>query len=303
MGRNGSAFGGRSSTRPRGRVARQAPSRQAPLALLLRQDLPLFLADRVQLASGEEAADIGGLSEPAREVMDYLARRGASFLSDVARGTGRLPTQVEEALWELVARGLVTGDGIAGLRMLLQPESKRQSTDRHLRFMRSANTAPRALPVGRWSLWGDGGGELPSEAERNEHYARQLLRRYGVVFRDLLGRDRQAPPWRVLLGIYRRLEARGEIRGGRFVAGFAGEQFALPEAVDALRTVRRQPPSDEIVMVHTGGFPPTPPRSSPSATASPSRSARSARSRAASSSPAASPLEQPSGLSLTVRRG
>jgi ATP-dependent Lhr-like helicase len=106
--------------------------------------------------------------------------------------------------------------------------------------------------VGRWSLWGEEPlDELPLQG-RAEQIARQLLRRYGVVFRDLLAREHQAPPWRVLLAIYRRLEARGEIRGGRFVAGFIGEQYALPEAVEALRAVRRQPASDETVIVASG---------------------------------------------------
>jgi len=91
-----------------------------------------------------------------------------------------------------------------------------------------------------------------ARAEREERFAWQLLRRYGVVFRDLLGRESQAPPWRALLPIYRRLEARGEIRGGRFVAGLVGEQYALPEAVEALRAVRRGQLSGEVVLVHTG---------------------------------------------------
>jgi ATP-dependent Lhr-like helicase len=108
------------------------------------------------------------------------------------------------------------------------------------------------MPVGRWALWGAHGAEQPSSSERAERFAWQLLRRYGVVFRDVLARERQAPAWRLLLPIYRRLEARGEIRGGRFVAGFVGEQFALPEAVEALRAVRRTHASSEVVLVHSG---------------------------------------------------
>jgi ATP-dependent Lhr-like helicase len=108
------------------------------------------------------------------------------------------------------------------------------------------------MPVGRWSLWGEVPGDPISEDARLERFARQLLRRYGVVFRDLLGREAQAPPWRTLVGVYRRLEARGEIRGGRFVSGFVGEQYALPEAVDALRTVRRQAANGEVILVHSG---------------------------------------------------
>ena len=106
------------------------------------------------------------------------------------------------------------------------------------------------MPVGRWSLWRAGFADVPAGSEALlERRARQLLQRYGVVFRDLLARESIAPPWRSLLGIYRRLEARGEIRGGRFVNGFVGEQFALPQAVDALREIRRKPANDETVLI------------------------------------------------------
>src|SRR2546421_326132 len=103
-------------------------------------------------------------------------------------------------------------------------------------------------PVGRWALWRRDAG-LEDSAARDEIAARQLLRRYGVVFRDLLARERTAPPWRVLLPVYRRLEARGELRGGRFVGGFVGEQFALPEAVEALRAIRRAGDETETVIL------------------------------------------------------
>jgi ATP-dependent Lhr-like helicase len=169
---------------------------------------------------------------------------------DVARGSGRGPATGGEALWELVAAGLVTGDGIVGLRSLLQPEKKKLTQQRHLRAIQGGRAASRMMPIGRWSLWRNDEEPL-GETERAERFARQLLRRYGVVFRDLLAREGQAPPWRVLLGIYRRLEARGEIRGGRFVAGFIGEQYALPEAVEALRSVRRAKPTGDLVMVQS----------------------------------------------------
>jgi ATP-dependent Lhr-like helicase len=233
-----------------GRRARRlpAPTRAAPLALVLREDLPWLL----QPADEALAELLKGLSPAARDVAESLSRHGASFLSDLARQTGWLPAQVEEALWELVACGLVTGDGMAGLRTLLSPEVKRRPS-RHAPGGRLHGRArPRLMPVGRWSLlrapWL---AATPAERadQRQEAMARQLLRRYGVVFRELLAREEQAPPWRILLGIYRRLEARGEIRGGRFVAGFIGEQFALPEAVDSLRTVRRQRPEAELAMV------------------------------------------------------
>jgi ATP-dependent Lhr-like helicase len=231
----------------RTRRVRQAPTRQAPLALLLREDLHLFQSERAIPWSSVE-----GLSREARDVAAYLEQRGASFLNEIARGTGHVPAAVEDALWELVARGLVTGDGIAGLRVLLQPEVKRRNPRHRLRAIRGGRLPQRLMPVGRWALWGAGEGEGAPAAERAEVIARQLLRRYGVVFRDLLGRENHLPPWRILLGVYRRLEARGEVRGGRFIGGFVGEQYALPEAVEALRAVRKTQASGEVVLVSSG---------------------------------------------------
>ena len=171
---------------------------------------------------------------------DYLEQRGASFLSDIARGTGLLKVKAEEALWQLVAHGFATGDGIAGLRILLTPENKRQGR-RRLRVISGGRAVERLMPVGRWSLWRSRTEWLGGDSGKSvEHKARQLLRRYGIVFRDLLARETYAPSWRSLLGTYRRLESRGEIRGGRFVNGFVGEQFALPEAVESLRAVRKR---------------------------------------------------------------
>jgi ATP-dependent Lhr-like helicase len=231
--------------KPAGRAL--APTRAAPLAFMLREHLSWLLLP----ASRTFAEVIAGLSDPAREVAETLKQHGASFLTDIAQYTGRLPIQVEEGLWELVACGLVTGDGMAGLRTLLMPEVKRRPTRRLAgRWLRGRPSA-RLAPMGRWSLlrpvWTP---ESPAGAEhRDEALARQLLRRYGVVFRELLARETQTALWRTLLPIYRRLEARGEIRGGRFVAGFIGEQFALPEAVDGLRAVRRQAKERETVIV------------------------------------------------------
>jgi ATP-dependent Lhr-like helicase len=195
--------------------------------------------------------EIEGLSATARDVAEYLEHNGASFLLDIARDLGRLKTQTEAALWELVARGQVTGDGIAGLRTLLTPEMKRQQRTRHLRGFSGGRNPTRLLPTGRWSLWRGGriGKEVLDAEKANEKMARQLLYRYGVVFRDLLARETRVPAWRTLLQIYRRLEARGEIRGGRFVNGFVGEQFALPEAVEALRSVRREDLEQEAVII------------------------------------------------------
>jgi ATP-dependent Lhr-like helicase len=181
-------------------------SRVAPLGLALREELPFLLG-------------------PLR---DQLQRRGACFWSELLSAAGLLAEELEAALWELVAAGEVTSDGFAGLRALIA----------RARPMRAE---PRADPLsagGRWSLLRGPAEPLP-DAAKLEWHAGQLLRRYGVVFRDLLEREATAPPWRELALVFRRLEARGELRGGRFVAGFAGEQFALPGAVETLRAVRR----------------------------------------------------------------
>ena len=221
-----------------GKTRRTTPTRSAPLAFVIREDLPHFL--------DPEALDwrgLQGLSAAARDVAAYLETHGASFLTDIARGTGHLTVRTERALWELVTRGQVTGDGIAGLRMLLTPELKRKDSRRGSR----KGSAGRAMPVGRWSLWRN---EDPGAADAaTETLARQLLQRYGVVFRELLARETRCPPWRLLLQAYRRMEARGEIRGGRFVGGFVGEQYALPDAVESMRSVRRLAPDTEPVMV------------------------------------------------------
>jgi len=227
-----------SESAPRRRVA---PTRSAPLAFVLRQDLEMLLQPADENA-------MPPLSPIAEEVLEHLAQRGASFLADVARGTHRLPTEVEDALWELVASGLVTGDGIAGLRTLLTPEDKRRETQRrHLRALPGRRRSPRLMPVGRWALLRP--LATPGDAaERIDQATRLLLRRWGILVRELLARERNAPPWRAMLPVLRRLEARGEIRGGRFVDGLVGEQFALPEAVEALRAVRRRK-SGEVVLV------------------------------------------------------
>ncbi len=221
-----------------GKARRTTPTRSAPLAFVIREDLPHFL--------DPEALDwraLQGLSAAARDVAAYLETHGASFLADIARGTGHLTVRTERALWELVTRGQVTGDGIAGLRMLLTPELKRKESRRGNR----KGAAAQAMPVGRWSLWRKEDPGAPEDA--TETQARQLLQRYGVVFRELLARETRCPPWRLLLQAYRRMEARGEIRGGRFVNGFVGEQYALPDAVESMRTVRRLPPDKEPVIV------------------------------------------------------
>jgi ATP-dependent Lhr-like helicase len=204
---------------------RNAPTRNAAVTLAVREDLGWLLA-----AAGGPPPPLG---PSALALVEALARRGASFLPDLAAATNRLPGDVEQALWELVSAGFVTCDGFSGLRALIDPPARGRPVRRP------------ALAGGRWSLLrappGPGASPLaagPDDATV-ERLASQYLRRYGVVFRDLLARESAPPPWRDLLRVYRALEARGAIRGGRFVAGFTGEQFALPEAVDALRAVRR----------------------------------------------------------------
>ena len=223
---------------------RQMPTRAAPLAFVLRADLPELLAP-----APDEAKVLAERSPTARAVLAHLRHRGASFLADVARALGRLPTEVEDALWELVASGLVTGDGIAGLRTLLLPEHERRPRrSTHLRALRGW-AGRRLMPVGRWALLRDQAEPPPHPELAAERAARRLLLRWGVVFRERCARERGLPTWRALLAALRRLEARGELRGGRFVAGFIGEQFALPEAVDALRSVRRRGGGGEAVVV------------------------------------------------------
>ena len=193
---------------------RAPPGRATPVTLVRREDLP-WLLDATR-GAGEP------LGDRARLLLALLEQRGALFPHELRAQTGLSARELNEALWELVSGGRLTCDGFAALRGLLEGK---------------AHTAS-----GRWSLL------RPFEAEQRqpdwlEKVGRQYLRRYGILFRDLLAREPRSPPWRDLLQIYRRLEARGEIRGGRFAHAFSGEQFALPEAVDAMRAVRKLPKS------------------------------------------------------------
>lgn len=151
-----------------------------------------------------------------------------------------MPSEVEEALWQLVAAGLVTADSFAALRSLVSGETKRLERSRRRR------KEPRRTREGRWSLLQ--GNQVAAES-RIEFWAQQYVRRYGVLCRELLARESSAPPWRDLLRFLRRSEARGEIRGGRFIAGLNGEQFAMPDAIDALRAVRRKGPQGKYVRI------------------------------------------------------
>jgi len=252
-------------------------TRVVPMSLFLRSDLDWLLAS----GSIPDAAD---LSSPAREAFDLLRERGALFATDLLSLTRMLPTQLNEALGELIARGLVTADGFSGLRSLLAERQVTPGRDSR----RDRQRARRRLSLtsaGRWSLWRretermeDGRWKMedriaddptsaspssifhppssssPSASSSHrppstEDWAWQLLRRWGVVFRDLLEREDRAPRWWELLQVYRRLEARGEIRGGRFVTGVGGEQFALGETVRQLRQVRDAGPKQELIVI------------------------------------------------------
>ena len=209
---------------------------------------PVLLCERDALAHwqqlGAAAIDDALLSPKALQVLDALRTHGASFFVDLQHDARLIGMEVEQALAELVAQGLVSCDSFAGLRALVMPADKRRRLQRR---------RPGHDPIddaGRWALTRrartaiDVPGALA--APHVEHIARVLLRRWGVVFRKLLEREDGLPPWRDLYYVYRRLEARGEVRGGRFVSGFAGEQFALPEAVAALRKTAKIPGNERV---------------------------------------------------------
>jgi ATP-dependent helicase Lhr and Lhr-like helicase len=199
----------------------KAPLRTSPIALLLREHTGHW---------GAPSVDPAAPSSEALAVRDALANKGALFFREIVIATGLLPALVERALAELAGAGVATADSFAGLRALLARQDKRR---------RAIETA------GRWSLL-----ERPATPDQSmEHTARILLKRYGVVFRSMLLRETQLAPWRDLVRVYRRLEARGEIRGGRFVAGFGGEQFAAPEAVGRLRAVRKMEKAGEMIVL------------------------------------------------------
>ena len=223
-----------------GSDAKPAPVRTTPIALLARRYASLWSSIA---AKGDDIRP----GPQAKVVADFIRERGASFFDEIAEGTGLLRIQVEEALGELVALGLVNADSFGGLRALLVPASERKSP--------AAGRRRRVAKFGmddsgRWALTRRTAATPQTEAQAIEHVARTLLQRYGIVFWRLLAREAEwLPPWRELLRVYRRLEGRGEIRGGRFVAGFSGEQFALPEAIGALREMRRQEPTGAWVSV------------------------------------------------------
>jgi ATP-dependent Lhr-like helicase len=250
---SGAVSWGRLSPHPRFAQAgdlerrRITPTSVAPISLFPREESEWLLDVFRDDAASAGPDPFVQLSAVAQDLRRSLSERGASFFADLVRMTSHLPTEVEEGLWELVAAGLVTADGFDNLRALMDPRRRRaEGRERSRRPRHSA---------GRWSLLRQAFSHQPSAISSKpalpgalpitqhaspliEPVARQLLRRYGVVFRDLLARESLVQSWRDLLVQYRRMELQGEIRGGRFVGGFTGEQFALPEAVESLRAVR-----------------------------------------------------------------
>ena len=228
------------------------PVRNTPIALLRRKSFALWNGLFPQ-SNGQTQSQF---SSTTQTVFEYLSDRGASFFTDIVENTRLLRSQVEESLAELVANGVVVSDSFAGLRALLTPGSKKTQ---------AAARRPQRQPVyemasaGRWSILKRGRQEETEFAkiatlkafdeDSTEQLAWVLLRRYGVVFKRLLEREGFVLPWRVLLRLYHRLEARGEIRGGRFVAGISGEQFALREAVGLLRSIRREGPQESLISI------------------------------------------------------
>ncbi|APR88010.1 Putative ATP-dependent DNA helicase [Minicystis rosea] len=217
------------------RDAGTTPTKAAPITLARRRDLPWLLTAR-DAKDGEE-----GLSEAARAVLASLRSMGASFFDELVGVALPSRAEVEDGLWELVGAGRVTGDGFAGLRALIEKSARWNDGFKVGRFR---GGAPKAA-TGRWALLR--APVVPDAAAALEAQARQYLRRYGVITKDLLAREAHAPPWRDLVRVYRHLEMRGEIRGGRMVAGFVGEQFALPEALEALRAIRREAKTEDVV--------------------------------------------------------
>jgi ATP-dependent Lhr-like helicase len=257
-------------------------TRVAPISLFLREDLPWLLSNAAD-------SDCDTLTSPAQEVLEHLCRHGAMFATDLLAATRMLPTQLDDVLGELVARGIVTSDGFSGLRSLIRDGAGDGETPKSgpklIRHRRSSSAgrwttistrgaaviSPRPGTPGRGA-----GGEGPThpplphpetpaptpnprELRRDhcEQWAWQLLRRWGVVFKDLLIREQGPPAWWELVQVFRRLEARGEIRGGRFIQGVGGEQFALPDTVRALRQHREGQTGDSqpLAVIVSGADP------------------------------------------------
>ena len=228
---------------------KKSPVSNTPIALLQRN----HIAQWKQLAG---KPDQYKLSPYAEKVVEALSNQGAIFFFDIVQNTGILRTQVEDALGELVNWGLVTSDSYVGLRALITPSAKRPKF--HARRGRSTAKVSPFDNAGRWSLIREVNSHEPTSAEPTESPLNQdeiefiawtLLNRYSVIFRKVLERENNLPQWRDLLRVYWRMEARGEIRGGRFVNGVSGEQFALPEAINVLRKSRKKDQAEQSITI------------------------------------------------------
>ncbi|HSN03576.1 MAG TPA: DEAD/DEAH box helicase, partial [Nitrospira sp.] len=257
---SGAVSWGRLSPHPRlvpsgdgARARRIVPTSVAPITLFPREEGEWLMEAVRDRAASDGPDPYAQVSVVGQDLLRALRERGASFFADLVRLTGHLATEVEEGLWELVAAGLVTADGFDNLRALMDPHRRRAEG-------RARQRRPRHA-AGRWSLLRVMEARGPGYEARGASHAsprplasrpsplnpspvtdqaaRQVLRRYGIVFRDLLARETLAQSWRDLLVAYRKMELKGEVRGGRFVTGFVGEQFALPEALESLRALRK----------------------------------------------------------------
>ena len=220
----------------------KALTRSTPITLMLRDDVSWLLPPIEEPADAAASSPLGSNARPAYEA---FLRHGALFPAQVGSLLQLVPAQVDDVLGELAAAGLVTSDGYPALRALLGGKVRKA---RHT--PRRRRSAP-AHPTGRWTLLRSALTPAAPAAERAEHWCRLLLRRYGVMFRDLLANESAAPPWWELVRAYRRLEARGEIRGGRFVAGVGGEQYALPEVIPLLRSAAEAPDEKPLILPAT----------------------------------------------------
>jgi ATP-dependent Lhr-like helicase len=245
----------------------KALTRSTPITLMLRDHFPWLLpsADSPSDFQNFENQISGG---NARAALEALLAHGALFPAQLGSLLQLVPSQVEDALGELAAAGLVTSDGYPALRRLIggqkwRMENRRSRMAKVSQYRASSFDLPSSIlhppirahvgghPPGRWTLLRSKLTSAVDPDQRTEHWCRLLLRRYGVMFRDLLGNESAAPSWQALVRTYRRLEARGEIRGGRFVAGVAGEQYALPEVIPMLRSVPDDPAEKPVVLPAT----------------------------------------------------
>ena len=227
------------------------PERSRPMASLTRvAPVSIFLREDIGwLTARSPVLDPQTLSSPAQELFELLTARGAMFAADLLSATRLLPAQLDDVLGELITQGFVTADGFGGLRRLIASKSSTNGRDSHGLRRGAVRTRQSTSGVGRWSLWRTVVDPAVAPETLTEQWAWQLLRRWGVMFRDLLTREAGAPQWWELVQIYRRLEARGEIRGGRFITGVSGEQFALGDTIRTLRQLRDEPGQQELVVI------------------------------------------------------